>query len=90
MPLDRTTLETQIRVAFEKAKETPAPENPSPEDIDALQVQILTDLAGDLADAIDAFVRSGDVVDVTTDVTVDTGSTTLTGTGTQTGTGRVD
>lgn len=66
MALDKTTLANSIRVAFEKAKNTPTPEDPA--DIDPVQLDILRTLASDLADAIDLYVRGGDITDVETQV----------------------
>jgi len=85
LALQTTALQNEIKAAFKKAKDTPPPEDP--DDADQLQEDILTDLAADLAAAILAFVRSGDVVGVKTDVQVDTN--TGVGQGTQTGVGRV-
>jgi len=81
MPLDKATLETSIKAAFEKAQKTPPPDNP--DDAPKVQDQILTDLSKDLAEAINAFVISGDVANLKTSVKVDLG--TGTGTGTQAG-----
>ena len=86
MPLDTDTLTEAIKAAFEKAKQTPPPENP--DDSDQVQDQILTQLAVDLANAIDTFVRSGDVTGITTEVT-DLGNNPI-GAGTQTGTGEIE
>ena len=85
MALQTTALENAIRDAFKKAKDTPAPEDP--DEADQLQEDILAELAADLAAAILAFVQSGDVAGVTTDVQVDT--STGRGQGTQTGVGRI-
>jgi hypothetical protein len=62
MPLDKNGLQTSIGAAFEKAKATPPPADPK--DSDNIQHQVLSQLARDLAAAIDTFVRSGDVVQV--------------------------
>ena len=72
MPLDRNALQDAIRTAFDTAKE---------EEWTTEQV------AGALAEAIDAFVRGGDVTGITTDVQVDANNHR--GTGTQTGVGQV-
>ena len=85
MALQTTALQNEIKAAFKKAKDTPPPEDPA--DADQLQEDILTELAADLAAAILAFVQSGDVAGVTTDVQVDT--STGRGQGTQTGVGRI-
>jgi hypothetical protein len=85
MGLDKEALEIQLKEAFEKAKATQPPEDP--EEIDRVQKEILKNLAIDLAGAIDAFVRSGDVVGVTTRVVVD--PQTGVGTGTQEDTGHI-
>ena len=85
MPLQTTVLQDQIKAAFKKAKDTPPPDDPA--DADQLQEDILTELAADLAVAILAFLQSGDVVGVRTDVQVDT--STGRGQGTQTGVGRI-
>lgn len=83
MALDITTLQTAIKTAFEKAKETPPPDPPvTEESAAAVQAQVLDTLAGDLAAAIDAFVRSGAIDDVRVRVT-NTGGTVI-GTGAQT------
>jgi|LGOV01.1.fsa_nt_gb hypothetical protein len=85
MGLDKTTLDSEIKKAFVKAKETEPPEDP--EDSDKVQDQILTQLALDLSNAINDFVKSGDVVEVVVDVKDD--SNNHIGTGTQTGTGKI-
>jgi hypothetical protein len=82
MPLDQTTLQTKIKAAFEKAKNTPPPADPN--DADAVQTQILADLSADLADAILEFVQSGDISGVITDVKND--ANVHIGNGTQTNT----
>jgi hypothetical protein len=79
VPLDASTLTTAIHAAFKKAKDTPPPADPS--QADQAQEQILTQLAADLTSAIDTFVKSGDVVDVSVQVTDLTSH--LIGTGTQ-------
>lgn len=85
MGLDKNTLKTQIEVAFKKAKETPPPSDPG--DADKVQSQILSQLAVDLSNAIDAFVTGGDVTGVTVQVK-DLGNNVI-GKGTQTGPGKV-
>jgi DNA-binding transcriptional regulator LsrR (DeoR family) len=72
MALNRNTLQEAIHTAFETAKE---------EEWTTEQV------AEALANAIDDFVRGGDVVGITTSVQVDPNNHR--GTGTQTGVGRV-
>jgi len=73
MPLDKSTLQAAFKTAFDTAKE----ENWSTEQV-----------AEALADAVDVFVRSGDVVGITTDVEVD--PDTGLGTGTQSGAGHIE
>lgn len=85
MPLKKTDLETQIKAAFKKAKDTPPPSDPA--DASKVQEQINTQLAKDLADAIEAFVKSGDVTGVSVKVKNE-GGVDL-GTGEQTGVGKV-
>jgi hypothetical protein len=88
VPLNKTTLQTAVRAAFKKAKDTPPPGDPSdPAQASAAQEQILMTLAADLANAMDAFVRGGDVTQVTVTVR-DLGSAVI-GSGTQTGVGKV-
>jgi len=72
MPLDKVTLAKTLKQLFKDAKDN---------NWESDQV------AGELTDAIDQFVRSGDVVQVTVDVR--DSSNVLIGTGTQTGTGKV-
>jgi len=85
MPLDKATLSTAIKQAFQTAQNTPPPADPS--GAGALQVQILTRLAADLANAIDAFARSADVTGVT--VQVRDNANNIIGTGAETGTGKL-
>ena len=85
MALDKTTLQNAVKAAFKKAKDTPPPADPA--QADALQEQILTTLAQDIANAVDAYVRGGDVTQVS--VTVRNPSNVVIGTGTQTGVGKV-
>jgi hypothetical protein len=85
MALDKNILKTQIEAAFKKAKETPPPSNPN--DSGKVQDQILAQLALDLSDAYDAFVKSGDVTGITVQVR-DSGNNVI-GSGAQTGTGKV-
>jgi len=80
MPLNKPNLQTAIKAAFKKAKDTPPPSDPS--QTDQTQEQILTTLAQDLADAINTFVLNADVTQVTVQVK-DLGSNVI-GTGTQT------
>jgi hypothetical protein len=81
MPLNKTALrselETKLKDNFKKGKD----EEWSAE-------QAAAELARVLSDAIDTFVRGGDVQGVTIDVTNVAGST-LIGKGTQTGVGKV-
>jgi hypothetical protein len=85
MALDLDTLQTAIHTAFKKAKDTPPPSAPG--QAGQTQEQILTQLAADLSSAIDAFVKTGDVVQVTVQVTDPTNH--VIGAGTQTGTGKI-
>jgi hypothetical protein len=85
MPLNKNSLQVAIKAAFKKAKDTPPPEDPN--QADQVQEQILTDLAQDLANAVDAFVRSGDVNDVI--VQVRDNAAVVIGTGTQTNVSKV-
>jgi len=86
MPLDTISLQTAIKTAFKKAKDTPAP--PDPSQASQTQEQILTQLAQDLANAINAFVRSGDVVQVT--VQVKDNANNVIGSGTQNNKGKIE
>ncbi len=72
MPLDKNALKNAIKTTFENARNN----NWTP-----------TQVATSLADAIDAFVKSGDVKQVTVEVKNDAGNKI--GTGTQTGVGKV-
>jgi hypothetical protein len=85
MSLNKTDLRNAIKAAFKKAKETPPPEDPA--DTDQTQEKILTDLSTDLANAVEAFVLSGDVKQVT--VEVKNNANTVIGVGTQTGVGKI-
>jgi hypothetical protein len=85
VPLNKTTLQTAVRAAFAKAKATPPPADPN--QADAVQEQILTTLAQDLANALDAFVRGGDVSQIV--VEVRNNANVVIGTGTQTTVGKV-
>jgi hypothetical protein len=88
MPLNTTALRDQIKAAFKKAQDTPPPSDPSdPDQAKQLQEQILTTLSQDLANAMNAFVTSGDVTGVT--VRVVNLSNVQIGNGTQTGVGKV-
>jgi len=69
MSLDKEALKTKIKEAFEKAKNTPPPEDPN--ETENIQNETLTQLAVDLSNAIDAFVKSGDVVNVGVEVEVE-------------------
>ena len=86
MPLQTTQLQDAVKAAFKKAKDTPPPSDPA--QADQVQEEILTQLAADLAEAIEAFVKSGDVKGVKTDVQVDLG--TGKGQGAQTGTVKIE
>jgi hypothetical protein len=85
MPLDTTTLQTAIKTAFETAKNTPPPADPS--QAGAVQEQILTKLSQDLSAAIHAYLLTADVTGVAVTV-VNTSNVTI-GTGTQTGAGKL-
>jgi alkanesulfonate monooxygenase SsuD/methylene tetrahydromethanopterin reductase-like flavin-dependent oxidoreductase (luciferase family) len=81
MPLNKSglqsELETRLKDNFQKGKDEAWTAD-----------QAAEELAKVLADAIDTFVRSGDVTSVASDVR-DLAGTTLIGRGTQTGVGRV-
>lgn len=85
MPLDVTTLKTAVKAAFQKAKTTPPPSDPSQSD--QVQTQILDQLSQDLANAIQVFVQSGDVGGVF--VTVKDNANNPLGSGTQVGTVKI-
>ena len=80
MALDKNTLKKKIEDAFKKAKEAPPPSNP--DDSGKVQDQILAQLAADLSDAFEAFVKGGDVAGVK--VTVRDLANNVIGSGTQT------
>ena len=71
MPLDRTMLADALEAAFQAGMDDPD--------------WTLSQAAGAMADAIDAYVRAAEVAGVTTDVT--DLAANLIGHGTQTGTG---
>ncbi len=85
MPLDLNSLQSAVKAAFLKAKNTPPPADPSQSD--AVQAQILDTLSADLAAAIQAYVQSGDVGGVSVKV-VDNANNPL-GTGSQVGTVKI-
>jgi hypothetical protein len=85
MSLDTATLQCAIHTAFEAAKNTPPPADPTQSS--AVQEQILTKLSQDLSTAIHAYLLTADVTGVT--VTVTNQSNQTVGTGTQTGTGKL-
>lgn len=85
MALNKNNLQAAIKTAFEKARNTPPPNDPA--QAEQVQAQILDTLSADLATAILAFVTGGDVVGVKVDVR--NASNVLIGTGTQTGTGSI-
>jgi hypothetical protein len=85
MGLNVTELQEQIKSAFEKAKDTPAPDDSA--DAGNVQNAILARLAADLASAFDAYVRGGDVVGIKAKVEVDPETGDLVGT--QIGTGSI-
>ncbi|HEX8150652.1 MAG TPA: hypothetical protein VF591_25935 [Pyrinomonadaceae bacterium] len=87
MALDKETLREAVKAAFKKAKETPPPDPPDEGVIKQLQETILTDLAQDLADALDAFVRGADVTGV--QVEVRNNASVVIGSGTQNNLGQV-
>lgn len=87
MALDKETLREAVKAAFKKAKETPAPDPPDEEVIKQLQETILTTLAQDLADALDAFVRGAEVVGV--QVEVRNNASVVIGSGTQNNLGQL-
>lgn len=84
MPLDKATLKNKIKEALQLREQQPG--------------RSAEEVAAELADAIDEFVRGGDVVGINTNVTVTVATTgsaaaqtgTGTGTGTQTGTGKIN
>ena len=82
MPLNKTALETSIKAAFKKAQATPPPSDSSQSQ--QVQETILTNLSKDLAEAINAFIVSGDISNLRSSVTVNLN--TGQGTGTQDGT----
>jgi hypothetical protein len=73
MSLNKTTLKNAFKTAFDTAKE---------------EGWTTEQVATALADAIDAFVRSGDVVQITVKVVNPAGAEI--GTGTQTGKGKIE
>jgi len=83
--LDVNTLQSQIHAAFKTAKDTPPPSDPN--QAGQTQEQILTQLAADLSSAFEAFVKGGDVVQVTVSVTDQAHN--VIGAGTQTGVGKI-
>ena len=85
MALDTNALQTAVKEAFKKAKETPPPSDPS--QADSIQTQILDQLSADLAGAINTFVRGGDVTGITVQVTNQNNQ--VIGTGTETGAGKI-
>jgi hypothetical protein len=86
MPLEKNSLQAAIKAAFQKAKETPPPDDPSQSD--QVQEEILDTLSQDLADAIEAYVHGGDVGGVTVTVR-DIANVNVIGTGTQAGTVKI-
>jgi hypothetical protein len=87
MPLDDLTLQTNIKDAFEKAKKTPPPADPS--QADAVQEKILSDLSTDLMTAIRTYLLSADVTGVTVNVVGPAPANPPLGTGAQTGVGKL-
>jgi hypothetical protein len=85
MSLDTATLQTSIKAAFKKAKDTPPPADPS--QADQVQEKILTQLAQDLASALNTFVLGAEVIGVM--VNVVNQSNQPIGTGTQAGAGKL-
>ena len=81
MPLSKPTLQAAILTGLQKSKNTPPPDNP--DDTDQVQNQVLQTLSQDLADAIDAYVRAGDITGIS--VNVVNNANVQIGTGTQTG-----
>lgn len=59
MALDKDNLIKNIQDAFTKAKEVEPPKNPN--EINDIQDEILTQLAKDLAAAIEVFVKAGEI-----------------------------
>ncbi len=64
MALNKNQLEDAVHAAFKKMQDAPLPADKSPAAVQAHMAQLLLDLAADLSNAIDAFVRSGDVTGV--------------------------
>jgi hypothetical protein len=85
MALDTNTLQASIKAAFETAKNTPPPSDPTQSS--AAQDQILTKLSQDLSAAIHAYLLTAAVTGVT--VTVTNQSNQTIGAGTQTGFGQL-
>lgn len=83
MPLNKAVLKQKIEAALTLDEDNPD--------------RSAADVAAELADAIDEFIKGGDVVGVSTSVSVTVATTgtataqtgTGTGTGTQTGTGKI-
>jgi len=69
MALDKNTLKTKIQTAFENVQKTKIPADP--DKVKVTQNEILINLAEELANAIDAYVRSGDVKNVKVNVKLD-------------------
>lgn len=88
MSLNKEALKQAIKQAFEKAKNTEAPQDPDPQKINELQNKILNQLSQDIADAIDKFVKEGAVTGIT--VQVKDNSNNVIGSGVQTGTGKIE
>jgi len=83
MALDKNILQAAIYDAFEEARKTDAPDDPS--QTEKVQQELLFNLSTALASAIDVFVRSGDIDGVMVEVK-DTANANVIGTGTQTDT----
>ena len=93
MALNRSSLTEAIKAAFDAARAKPSPGDSADMEVyNAYQTNVIAQLSADLAQAIEAFIRSGEVVNVTTDVSVSVavstadGATKLSGTGTGSGT----
>ena len=75
MPLNKARLRQKIEAALTVDKDNPE--------------RRLANVAADLADAIEEFVKGGDVVEITVTVNTTGSATAQTGIGTQTGTGKI-
>ena len=79
MPLNKQVLADQIKAAFDAAGKSPPSMTPD---------QVSKQLAASLAAAIEAYVKGGDVSQISVSVVAPDGTTAI-GTGKQTGVGKV-